>query len=67
MESMIELGIHKNQILLSIKDRGYKLFICPLHKDSPDEDYSGSVIRLITYIETELNTTCHFKLSPKKE
>jgi hypothetical protein len=41
MESMIELDIHKNQILLNLKDRGYKLIICPLHKDIPDEDYSG--------------------------
>lgn len=33
MESMIELDIHKNQILLSIKGRGHKLFICPFRKD----------------------------------
>jgi hypothetical protein len=67
MESMIELDIHKIHILLNVKDGVYKLFICPLHKDIHDEDYSGSEIRLITYIETGLNTTCHFKLSTKKE
>ena len=67
MESMIELDIHKNQILLSVKEKGHKLFIYPCHKDLYDKDYSGSEIGLISYIETGLNTNCHFKLSPKKE
>jgi hypothetical protein len=67
MENMIGLDIHKNQILLSVKERGNKLFIYPCHKILYDKDYSGSEIRLIKYIETRVNTTCHFKLSPKKE
>ena len=66
MKSMIELAIHTNQILLSVKEIGHKLFIYPCLKDLYDEDYSGSEIRLIAYIETGLNTTYHFKLSPKK-
>ena len=66
-ESIIELNIHKIQILLSVKERGHKLFIYPCHKDLYDKDYSGSEIGLISYIETGLNTNCHFKLSPKKE
>ena len=67
MESMIELDIHKNKILLSVKERDHKLFIYPCHKNLYDEDYSGWEIRLLTYNETELNTNCHFKLSQKKE
>ena len=58
MESMIELDIHKNQTLLSVKERGHKIFICPWHKDLYDENYFGLDFNGQNFVLTTKQTNC---------